>query len=272
MKLLLAPALAILGAASAFGQFAPPNDAGVALGHIHLFVKDVAAQQRFFTEVMGGTALDNPINPTVQFPGVWIMFRKAETSGPPEGSMVNHFGFTYRDLPAMLAKWKAAGVEVVQNSPNPLQGYVVAPDGVRIEVFGDPSIPVPVRMDHIHIYTTDVAGMQAWYAKAFGAPLGKRPRVSRPGWTDCVFMPGNINLSFQPDDKKLAPTKGRSLDHIGFEVKNLDAFAKKLDAQGIKLDVPVRQANPTTKNAFLTDPWGIYIELTEHSSVPAPAE
>ena len=61
MKLPLAPVLAILGAASAFGQFAPPNDAGVALGHIHLFVKDVAVQQRFFTEVMGGTALNMPI-------------------------------------------------------------------------------------------------------------------------------------------------------------------------------------------------------------------
>jgi hypothetical protein len=44
----------------------------------------------------------------------------------------------------------------------------------------------------------------------------------------------------------------------------LDAFAKKLEAQGIKLNVPVRQIpNSKLKIAFLTDPWGTYIELTQ---------
>ena len=28
-------------------------------------------------------------------------------------------------------------------------------------------------------------------------------------------------------------TRGRALDHIGFEVRNLEAFVKKLEAQGI---------------------------------------
>jgi len=47
-------------------------------------------------------------------------------------------------------------------------------------------------------------------------------------------------------------------------VKNLDAFAKKLEAEGIKLDAPIRQIpNSKTKVGFLTDPWGTYIELTE---------
>jgi catechol 2,3-dioxygenase-like lactoylglutathione lyase family enzyme len=268
MKFLLTSTLAILSAASVFGQFAPPNDAGVSLGHIHLYVKDVAAQQRFFTEMMGGTFLKENANPTVQFPGVWIMFRQAEASGAPAGSILNHFGFVFKDLPAMLAKWKAAGVEVQQNA-NPNQGYVTAPDGVRIEFFGDPSIPVPVRMDHIHFFTFDIPGMQEWYSKVFGAVPGQRPRVSTPGWVDCVFLPGDINLSFQKNATPLAPTQGRSIDHIGFEVKNIDAFVKRIEAQGIKLDQPLGRPNPTTKNAFLTDPWGVRIELTEHFLPPA---
>lgn len=62
----------------------------------------------------------------------------------------------------------------------------------------------------------------------------------------------------------LAPTKGRSLDHIGFDVKDLEAFTKKLESQGIKLDEAIRLApNQTTKVAYLTDPWGTRIELTE---------
>jgi catechol 2,3-dioxygenase-like lactoylglutathione lyase family enzyme len=269
MKVLLGSVLAILGATSAIGQFAPPNDAGVSLGHIHLFVKDIEVQKRFFAEMMGGTALEGTANPTVQFPGVWILFRQAaETSGPPAGSIVNHFGFVFKDLPAMLAKWKAAGVEIQQNT-NPMQGYVTAPDGVRIEFFGDPTSPVPVRMDHIHFFTTDIEGMQDWYSKVFGLVPGKRPRVSTPGWNDCVFVPGNINLSFQKSNMPMAPTKGRSLDHIGFEVRNIEAFVKKAEAQGIKFDIPLRQASATTKNAFLTDPWGTYIEITEHNLTAA---
>jgi hypothetical protein len=32
------------------------------------------------------------------------------------------------------------------------------------------------------------------------------------------------------------PTKGRSVDHIGFEVQNINAFVGKLQAGGIKAD------------------------------------
>jgi hypothetical protein len=58
---------------------------------------------------------------------------------------------------------------------------------------------------------------------------------------------------------------GRSLDHVGFEIKNLEAFLKKLEASGIKLDRPYQrsQAAPTLMIAYVTDPWGTYVELTE---------
>jgi catechol 2,3-dioxygenase-like lactoylglutathione lyase family enzyme len=126
-------------------------------------------------------------------------------------------------------------------------------------------------MNHIHLYPTDIPAMQAWYAKTFGGVAGKRARVARPGWIDCVDLPG-VNLSFSAGDQKLAPTKGRSLDHIGFEVKSLDAFVKKLEAQGIKMDAAPRAVpNTKTRIAFLTDPWGTYIELTE-GLAPAPVQ
>ena len=122
---------------------------------------------------------------------------------------------------------------------NPTQGYVHGPDGIRVEFFGDASLSVPLKMNHIHFYPVDIPAMQAWYAKMFGGVPGKRPRVHSPGWIDCDVLPG-MNLSFSRGEKVLAPTKGRSLDHIGFEVTDLDAFAKKLEAQGIKLDEAIR--------------------------------
>ena len=77
-------------------------------------------------------------------------------------------------------------------------------------------------------------------------------------------VPG-MNLTFGV--ARTAPsigTKGRSVDHVGFEVKNLEAFCKKLQANGVKLDVPYRKAPSLgIATAFLTDPFGTYVELTE---------
>ncbi|HLK17824.1 MAG TPA: VOC family protein, partial [Bryobacteraceae bacterium] len=95
------------------------------------------------------------------------------------------------------------------------------------------------------------------YADTFGAIPGKR------GKFDAADLPGT-NLSFTPNDAPQAPTKGRVLDHIGFEVQNLEAFTKKLEAAGVKFDVPYRKIPALNLSlAFLTDPWGTYIELTE---------
>jgi hypothetical protein len=47
-------------------------------------------------------------------------------------------------------------------------------------------------------------------------------------------------------------------------VKNLEAFTKKLESEGIKLAVAYRQVPALNIGiAFITDPWGTYIELTE---------
>jgi hypothetical protein len=60
------------------------------------------------------------------------------------------------------------------------------------------------------------------------------------------------------------PTKGRSIDHIGFEVKDLETFCKKLEAGGIKFDIAYRKVPALGISiAFFTDPFGTYIELTE---------
>ena len=257
----------LLSSAFAFAQLAEPaNDLGVRLGHIHLVVKDVEAQTRFWTSMMGGTVVKNGPLTLIQFPGVFIMLRQGEPTAPPAGSIVDHFGFVLKDINAARARWKAADVKYTIGATNPNQGFVEAPDGVRVEVFGDPSLPGPVGMDHIHMLLprNDIPAIQAWYDKNLGGLTGKRKTVATSGVTDCVYF-HRFNVSFSPSDMKRDPTKGRSLDHIGFEVKNLDEFAKKLEASGIKLDGPPRVVpNSNVKVAFLTDPWGTYIELTEN--------
>src|SRR5437867_9130100 len=139
MKKRLLPAiawsLAFFLSPSAFGQLAPPNDIGVALGHIHLAVKDVEAQKPFWTTMLGGTLVTNGPLTLIQFPGIFVMLRQADAAGPPAGSIVDHFGLVYKDLAAARARWKAAGVKYDVGDTNPNQGYVYAPDSsIRVEV------------------------------------------------------------------------------------------------------------------------------------------
>jgi catechol 2,3-dioxygenase-like lactoylglutathione lyase family enzyme len=266
MKRLACLAIALLWVTPARAQLVEPNQVGVRMGHVHLAVTDVEAHQQFWVSMMGGTLVKNGPLQLIQFPGVFIMLRKAAAAAPPPaGAIVNHFGFIVKDMPAALARWKAAGLKI-EPTENPNEVYVHAPDGVRVEVYGEPALPTAVSMNHIHFYPVDVPAIKAWYVKAFGANPGRRPCVgciSKPAMIEAGDMPG-VNLSFSQGRTPPLPTKGRSLDHIGFEVDNLEAFASSLEAKGIKLEAPIRQVpNTKLKIAFLTDPWGTYIELTE---------
>jgi catechol 2,3-dioxygenase-like lactoylglutathione lyase family enzyme len=77
-------------------------------------------------------------------------------------------------------------------------------------------------------------------------------------------IPGVIFIRWTAHAEPSAPTKGRALDHIGFEVKGLDAFCKNLQAKGVKFDQPFSKSrHKSFASAEFTDPWGVSIELTE---------
>lgn len=264
-RLLACLAVAACFANTAYAQLAEPNHLGVRMGHVHLNVRDVDAHKQFWTTQLGGTIVKNGPLELIQFPGVFIMLRKAENPLPPAGSIVNHFGFTVKDMPTALAKWKAANIGI-EPTENPNEVYLIAPDGIRVEVYGLPSQPEPVFMNHIHFFPTDVPAIKRWYVDAFGANPGRRPCIaclSKPQMIESDDLPA-VNLTFPRTAKPQEPTKGRAIDHIGFEVTNLEALVANLERHGIKLEAPIRQVpNTNLKIAFLTDPWGTYIELTE---------
>src|SRR5262245_15376849 len=250
-------------------RLAPFNGVGATFGHIHLFVTDMEVHKRFWTDVMGGVPVTNGPLEMIEFPGAFIVLTKRDSSGPPAGSVLDHFGVVYKDLPATIAKWKAQGADARQGG-NPNQGYMWGPDGIRIEYYGDPALRVPVKMDHTHSYVPDIDACKEWYQRVLGGVPGQRPRVSGPGWNEVVHFPG-MTVTFAgvpgPPGTVLAPTAGRSLDHMGFDVKNLDQYVKRLASLGIHMDSEPREVSGTKiKYAFLTDPWGTRIELTENLS------
>jgi catechol 2,3-dioxygenase-like lactoylglutathione lyase family enzyme len=225
------------------------------MGHVHLVARDLESSRRFFT-ALGGMPVQNGSLQMIQFPGVFILVRQAEPTGGTVGSVINHFGFNVKDIKSSIARWRAAGL-MVETTARADQAWLMTPDGARVEILEDTAISEAIRMHHIHWNVAAVAEVQAWYAKHFGAVPGKR------GQNAAGDLPG-VNLTYGQVDTVNPGTRGRALDHIGFEIRNLPQFVAKLEAAGIKLDSPLRKAgNGTTSIAFLTDPWGTYIELTE---------
>jgi catechol 2,3-dioxygenase-like lactoylglutathione lyase family enzyme len=237
-------------------QLLPGNSSGVAMGHLHVNASDPAAAQHFWVDVMGASPCHLGTTLAARIPGAIIVFKASKPTGPMPGTVINHVGVTVKSLKAYTAKVTAAGY-VVEPGTNPKQGTFNGPDGVRIELTEDDAATVPISNHHIHWNTPAPKEIQAWYADKFGAIPGMRGKFV------AADLPG-VNLSFTPVEPLPAPTKGRALDHIGFEVKNLAAFCKALEAKGVKFDIPYRAVPQLGISiAFLTDPWGTYIELTE---------
>src|SRR6266571_5125437 len=251
-----------LVATSAVAQPFPFNDVGVTMGHWHLASKDVEANKKIFVG-MGGKWFKIGMNEYVMFPGVFVHLNlgTAAGTGGSQGSVVNHVGFIVNNVQEQVAKWKAAGIAVLPGNNNRLdQAFVETPDGVRIEILEDKTQSMPIRNEHVHLSLpeTEIAKAQAWYAKTFGGKPGTRNNAP------VVDLPG-VQLRFAKADTKQAPTRGRVLDHIGFDVKDHQAFVKKIEAEGIKLDEPVRKSPTGSTITYITDPWGTRIEIVERA-------
>ena len=249
--------IVLLAAASLSAQLPPPNAAGVTTGHLHLMVRDPEAHKKIWVEALGAQVTKTGSLELIKLPGVFLVLGKAEPAEGSEGSSVDHFAFRVKDLAAAKAKLAAAGVQIVRESAQPKEIVTMFPDKVKVEFYEDVNLSVPITHAHLHFFTSDPDALRAWYVKVLGAasvPRGNGVATSVPG----------TEFAFRKTEKAQAPTKGRSLDHIGFEVKGLEAFCKKLQAEGVTLEMPYRDVpRIELKIAFLVDPAGTRIELTE---------
>jgi len=248
-------------------------------GHHHFNATDVDEHMRFWVDTLGARAgIFANGSPIAIFPNALIFMRSQAPTGGMIGTSVNHIAFSVKDLRATVDRVTAAGyamiteteapagVEVVDDigvipGDGPVTGiaYVLGPEGIKIEVLEMPAQQEPIVSSHIHFFGADAEAMRAWYADTFGAIL-------RDGVVNGIIgadLPG-LGLSYTGGAPGMVGTDGRVLDHIGFEIDGLEAFTKRLVANGISLDVPYTVAEQLGLSiAFITDPWGTKIELTE---------
>ena len=253
-----------LATASAWAQPLPPSEAGVTMGHWHLNSGDVDANRKIFL-ALGGTAFKLGTFEIVKFPGVYVYLNMPQgappSAGGNDGAVVNQVGVAVQSLQETAARLKASGVRVQPGvNGRADQAFMTIPDGLSIEIVEDKNQKVPIQHRNIQFSVTEssIPEIQAWYAKVFSAkPLTHDQNRA-------AEIPG-ASLNFVKADRPTVTTKGRVLDHIGFDVKNLEAFLNNLQANGIKLDRPYTKT-PFVALAFIYDPWGTYIELNERPS------
>ena len=270
--LLLAFLLSTVPQAAA--QLAPANQAGVAMGHLHYRVKDVNANVAFW-ESLGGRSVRIGSIQAVRFQDVFVFLTQGDYAGTSEGAVVNHIAFR---VPAFAALEKA-GIKVQRLAGFPGVGNTSTPEGERVELFEDAAlnltftpddgkhasgsdrhnraVGVPIAFHHVHLYVPGEEHLTAkvWYARMFGGIGGKRSNY------DAVDLPG-INLNFS-GGRTSAPMKGRTLEHVGFEITGLEAFCSRLESMGVKFASSYRKNADGIATATILDPWGTVIELTE---------
>ena len=270
--LVAAGVLLWFGSVPALAQSSWASEGPVVHGHYHLNVTDSPAHERFWGETLGGILTPWLSVKVFKFPNALVFLNDQESTGGTIGSTVNHMGFWVPDARQMVEKVRAAGYPVITERERPdanvqdgvvcnerantCIAYVLAPDDVKVELVENRSQTVPIQHHHIHFNTPNVDELRAWYVEMFDAVPGMN------GNFKVADLPG-VNLRFS-ETEQMSGTQGRSLDHIGFEVDNLEAFVKQLEAKGVVLDRPYMLIEVLdVAIAFVTDPDGTYIELTE---------
>ena len=266
-------------AAPASAQLVAAKDGPIVYGHHHVNATSVDEHKKFWVTALGGTLVrigtDN--REIVKFHNALLFMRAQKPTGGTKGSTFDHVGLSVPNLRQVVDRIKAAGYRMVTSTeapPNitvkddigiveggPVSGisYAMGPDDVKVEILELKAQTVPVASHHLHFMGPNKE-MQAWYIKTFGAMA---TQSGNPAAFVSAGLPG-LGMNFSPATTPVVGTQGRAMDHIGFEVKGLEAFTKKLEAQGIKLTSPYRAVPALGISiAFITDPWGTYIELTE---------
>jgi catechol 2,3-dioxygenase-like lactoylglutathione lyase family enzyme len=255
-RCLSAATLLILPAAAAFAQLPPPNPAGVSTGHVHLTVPDLDSHKAIWTS-LGGVEKSSGVLSVIEFPGIYVVLTEGEPAASSIETSANHIGFSVLDYSVYRDRLESAGATFFYESEEDGQLLADLPDGVRIEILTDAEQSDPIVFHHMHLSTPDTAGLRDWYLEVLGAEAGERR-----GLPSAVIPGGRVD--FLPAQSAPLASRGAAIDHIGFEVRDLNAFASEMETLGIAFDLgPLTVDAINLKIAFITDPAGTFIEITE---------
>jgi len=247
MKHFFSIGLALCLTPIAQAQVLPFNEAGVTMGHHHIMVPDVATQRKIWVDILGGELQGNPPLQFVKFPGTFLILSEGTGTEGTHGSALDHFAFNLRDLASARDKLAAAGVAITDVNETRFDAMI--PGGLDVHFFSDPNLQTPIAHRAMALASTDPEAQRAWWEDVLGA------KTMQEGAMTVSTIPG-ARLFFVAADTAPAPTRGRSLDHTGIGVRDVDAFCNQVAAKGIECERLFGGAI-----AMITDPAGVTIEI-----------
>ena len=230
--------------------------------HVHIRVPDVEAAANWYGELLGGEV--RPGGPgffIVQSNGFVGTMPNEGNAGRSQETAIDHFGFGFDDLDAAVERARQLGARIDEEPrpgiTAPMIAFIEDPWGARVELMQDAEHP---RINHVHLYVEDKDGVRDWFLEIFGGEF-----VPEQGGDNfhCILYE---NLWVQISEVaagERAPSRGRSLDHIGFRVtESLTDFAARIEATGYPPYL-IRPNPPGSDLLFFEGPGGVHFEIVE---------
>ncbi len=123
-----------------------------------------------------------------------------------------------------------------------------------------------MRFAHTSITVADLERSLEFYTKVLGLEFERR-RAIPENHAEIAFVRdptsgARVELTYWEGKGRVEP--GEQLDHLAFEVPDLDAFLATARARGVRVaKEPYRLAGGSGRIAFVLDPDEVWIELLE---------
>ncbi len=236
--------------------------------HVHLRTPDPAAAAEWYHTLVGGDLRPSTggMGSVVQTHGsISTMLDDAEAQ-PSSGSVIDHFGFAVEDVPAMVEKARVMGAQIVSNPQPGITANMIAmirdPWGTNIELLEDPDY---TGIQHVHMVTEGAEALRDWLLEVFG---GDYDAERGDGRIHAIRYDGIWVYISESPQGATAPSRGRSLDHMGFSVTDMDAIVAKVETSGYEPYV-IRPNRPggTTLLMFFEGAHGVHFEISQPGGV-----
>lgn len=238
-------------------SFAAPYD------HIHLAATNAQEAVNWYVKHFGGEATrflrstdTNLAIDRVMYGDIAVIFFERDPGEGSVGSAADHFGFSMDNVADVVANVVADGGtqlgDLIEFAGMEI-GFVEDPWGTKIELINDPNLR---GMHHLHLSSPDPQATLQWYGENFGGTSGQFGGAL-PG-----LDYGDIWLLVSQARGEVAPTIGRSFDHLGWKYTDLTAAEEALKGNGVVFSMDPRPFR-NIRIAFAEGPDGVRIELVE---------
>jgi catechol 2,3-dioxygenase-like lactoylglutathione lyase family enzyme len=226
---------------------------------VHLGVPDPQAAARWYVRHLGAAPGDHVDR--IWFGGTRVIFLENATPAPSLGAAIDHFALSCADVQAQIGALQGSGVRVttpVSDMPGlGRYAFIEDPWGARIQLVEEPGA---LAFHHVHLSVPDPEGTRLWYLDRFGGEPAKLK-----GCLEGIKY-GDVWLFMEQGHT--TPSRGHTIDHVGWRMPDLLATAATLKAKGgLAFTTEPKPGPPGAFSpvlmSFAEDPWGVKIELLQ---------